>query len=1011
MIYKDMRGKIVIYSIASLLIVFLAVMHVTAQDDPMEIPGIDDELEELDAAEAEIDAVEEIPAEVPAEITVVETVIDDVPDALDPGKERQADGLADEVAGEEVNTIIELDTIDVVEPGTGIPTVEPGIEPVIPDIPDDIPAVEPGIEPVISDIPTVEPGIEPVISDIPAVEPGIDPVISDIPTVEPGIDPLDVGLYDVDPGIDPGLDPIAEPEPPVVASGPEHILRDQVILKLEANEIEARANMKAAEIAFQRGDYKNAMELYLKAAGKFPKREANKEARLRAEDGMAISSYLVAVELSKNKDTLHDAMLAVNRAIEFKPDFEAAHKLGAKIVVLLQKKDVKAPTPPPKHIPRWGTKDYKYKVTKIKELLRDGREHLMLGEYEEAEVQFKSVLGHDPYHRMAMGLLLKTERMMHDAVRQEYPALSEKMVAQVRDAWLERDHVEFVVETLPDFVATSRTIGPEKLLLKKMQKLIIPEIEFRLANINDVIQFLVEQSREVDQSPDGQKGVSIVLHLGKGSGAAPAPPVDDGFGMGFPVEGEVPAAPGAGVEPVTCHLFSTSLFDALDIITSLVGLEYRIQGNVVMIVPPDLPVRGIILRTYNVAPTFRERIDELRAAGVTPGDDAGGDIFDPDPGGGGGGGGDLKDIFRGMGVKFPAGSSVRYVPSLGKLFVSNTPENLAKFEEVLAEIDVVPKQVEIEARFVEIAQNDAEELGVEWLLSDRWELLQRKGSGSLPPSMRESIMMEGNAGDGGFTKSMHYMALNDTGTGGEIVPGRAVGSAPFIGDIMKISSVLTNPELGMVLHALAASGQANLLSAPKITTRSGEEATIKVVREFIYPTQFSVTEVTGQDAFGNTTIIGGIVEPGGFEMREVGVVLEVLPEVSPEGTIINLRLRPEVVEDPVWHEYGTVITGPTSTNILSMPQPFFHSRSVETSISIYDQATVVMGGMITENKRVIDDKIPILGDIPLLGALFRSKGEYSEKRNLLIFVTARLVDPAGKSIKPPKKPKITPPAI
>jgi general secretion pathway protein D len=91
-----------------------------------------------------------------------------------------------------------------------------------------------------------------------------------------------------------------------------------------------------------------------------------------------------------------------------------------------------------------------------------------------------------------------------------------------------------------------------------------------------------------------------------------------------------------------------------------------------------------------------------------------------------------------------------------------------------------------------------------------------------------------------------------------------------------------------------------------------------------------------------------------------------------------------------------------------MPQPFFQVRSVETKISIYDGATVVMGGLITEALEKTNDKIPILGDIPLLGALFRSKSEKSIKKNLLIFVTAKLVDPSGQLIRKPDQDSAKP---
>ena len=84
---------------------------------------------------------------------------------------------------------------------------------------------------------------------------------------------------------------------------------------------------------------------------------------------------------------------------------------------------------------------------------------------------------------------------------------------------------------------------------------------------------------------------------------------------------------------------------------------------------------------------------------------------------------------------------------------------------------------------------------------------------------------------------------------------------------------------------------------------------------------------------------------------------------------------------------------------LPMEQPFFPVRSVATSVQIYNGATVVMGGMITEERYTNEDKIPFLGDIPVIGKLFRNKYELSEKRNLLLFVTARLVDPAGREVK------------
>jgi len=155
------------------------------------------------------------------------------------------------------------------------------------------------------------------------------------------------------------------------------------------------------------------------------------------------------------------------------------------------------------------------------------------------------------------------------------------------------------------------------------------------------------------------------------------------------------------------------------------------------------------------------------------------------------------------------------------------------------------------------------------------------------------------------------------------------------------------------------------------------------------------------------------------------VILQCVPEVSAEGQMINLMLNPQVVSEPVWKNYGAkipiqknaltltsllgldaaaqaaLIKSQSTTEYMELPmeQPFFHVRSVQSQLSIYNGATVVMGGLITESRKTIDDKVPFLGDIPYLGRLFRSHSEQSEKRNLLIFVTARLVDPAGRAVR------------
>ncbi len=228
-----------------------------------------------------------------------------------------------------------------------------------------------------------------------------------------------------------------------------------------------------------------------------------------------------------------------------------------------------------------------------------------------------------------------------------------------------------------------------------------------------------------------------------------------------------------------------------------------------------------------------------------------------------------------------------------------------------------------------------------------------------------------------------------------------------LGGILSIAGVLTNPELQAVVHAIDQHGAADVLSAPRITTRSGVNAVIQVVKEIIYPTEFQTTQpqFSNSNLGGNSIVTPPLVTPGSFETREVGVILNVTPTVGPDGWSIDLVLAPEVSELEGWINYGSSF----GDFVFNIPQPIFNTRKVTTTIVIYDGQTVVMGGLIREQLSKNKDKIPLLGDLPLIGGLFRVNGEYSQKKNLMIFVTARIVDSSGKPIHAPTAPQETAP--
>ena len=193
------------------------------------------------------------------------------------------------------------------------------------------------------------------------------------------------------------------------------------------------------------------------------------------------------------------------------------------------------------------------------------------------------------------------------------------------------------------------------------------------------------------------------------------------------------------------------------------------------------------------------------------------------------------------------------------------------------------------------------------------------------------------------------------------------------------------------------------MSAPKVTVLSGKRATITVAQELLYPESFGdiEAEVSAGVEDGGTGGAGIAITAGtpqDFVTRNIGVEMSVTPNVENDDTI-SLILEPRVTEFEGFVEYGgpsVAIQGGTTVTVPSgFYQPIFSTREVTTEVTVFDGATVVMGGLTRDEVRTVKDKVPVLGDIPGIGRLFRSEGETRLKRNLLIFVTANLVSPGG----------------
>lgn len=143
------------------------------------------------------------------------------------------------------------------------------------------------------------------------------------------------------------------------------------------------------------------------------------------------------------------------------------------------------------------------------------------------------------------------------------------------------------------------------------------------------------------------------------------------------------------------------------------------------------------------------------------------------------------------------------------------------------------------------------------------------------------------------------------------------------------------------------------------------------------------------------------VQPVG-EPFEIGPVLDVIPYVLSDGYTINLTLIPTFNEFVQYDNPNEVLTSgltlPAGAVVVPTVLPRFRVRQVHTTVNVWDGQTVVLGGLVSDNVTSIKDKVPILGDLPLVGRLFRSESKNTAKKNLVIFVTPTIIDPAGNRL-------------
>lgn len=665
-------------------------------------------------------------------------------------------------------------------------------------------------------------------------------------------------------------------------------------------------------------------------------------------------------------------------------------------------------------------------VSKVEELLKLAKGYVDIGDLTKAKRTYEAVLNIDRTNSAARQGLEMVENLIMEYAEVARNQTRAQMLREVAEEW------ETPVSATVDPVGMEITVEPvgvrEAEVQAKLDNLVLPNVEFVNTPLQAVLEYLTQVAQELDTEPDPSKrGVNIVLD-----------------------PQSTTQGPSILQKPVTLQLSRAPLGAVLQYVTQQVGMKYRIDEFAVTIVPlSSSDDQVLITRTYNVPPDF------ISGQGAQGG--GGGAPLDPfaqpaatDPGAGS----VVKrvsaqEFLQNSGVTFPPGSLAKFNPANSSLIVRNTADNIELIESMIQGAKAGgSKLVQIDFKLIETTDRVLNELGFDWLLGQfnapgsqsvfggGGTFGNRTGdrvSGDFPIQTPQGIPVGVNpltaglrSGDIKTNLSIDDVINRDspTVTGSSAAPG-----------ILSVAGAFTDPQFQVVLRSLAQHKGVDFLCTASVVTRPGERAVVKQVREFIYPTEYDPPEVPNQIGGTTTTLISGgqsasfspgtvavtPATPAAFETRELGKVLEVEPVVGADNISVDLNLIADLSEFSGFINYGSAIVandqifqgfGFDASGILRafvtpiqyevtenrILMPVFDSVKENTQVTIYDGRTLVVGGLIGETVTKSQDKVPLLGDAPVMGRLFRSEVEDRFRRAMVLFATVRILDPGGKPL-------------
>jgi general secretion pathway protein D len=507
-------------------------------------------------------------------------------------------------------------------------------------------------------------------------------------------------------------------------------------------------------------------------------------------------------------------------------------------------------------------------------------------------------------------------------------------------------------------------------ILQALSTIEIPEIVFNEKPLRDAVD---ELQRLSEQNDPKKKGINFVLRLSP------------------PAEGVDPEAATVSLELRNVKL-QTALKYLCEQIRGGEKLRYDVENSAVLILPVTEIGGELETRSYTLPPS-------LLANSVKPGE-----AKTPKELG--------KLVLDSIGVNTSmASTSAMCFSDTGKLVVRNTPNELSKVEQRIRDAQGEPpqKQFEVETKFLSFTENDVKNFTFN---------LQMNGNTSIPAPGSPGAIYNPASATGG-TDGLRGTAGFSPG-GGSVTALQALLDPTYpqnASNQVGVNAQVFGRGFAAVLQLLQNAIGKDLVAAPRVTLADGKQSKIVISRRMYYPTTYTQPQVPNNDqGVGAGFILPA--NPTGFEYRDIGTTLEVKGESTSIPKAVDLDFTNLLVEDfEGFVDYGVLISTvtqggqfdvptntstPTTQNLGAAPflVPIFTKKSLQSRVRLIDGETVGMGGLISDVVQLVDDKVPMLGDIPMLGRLFRGEASQKIKSNLVIFCTLRIINPDGTLVFP-----------